>query len=252
MCGARRTTIPTVQLAQTVCQTLESRLSSLPWITAWNPSQKHVVGRRAANGLVTQLASNMHLAVPRRARQAPFSDGQHSSRSSNQQQYQQQPTHQPPSRGFSPRFDWTRTKRKPQSSVTAPICSVRGPRCPSDPPLLSRPRAQRTCWTRSTRADWQRSTRRSGPAPMPRRSWLGPATAHSLRPSVDRPVSPLSSPRARVGGVDKMLSHSLSHGHLRSVRYHSWPSACTCVTCYVDTDIWHQDHADKQAELKGK
>ncbi|TFB07049.1 hypothetical protein CCMA1212_000772 [Trichoderma ghanense] len=62
-----------------------------------------------------------------------------------------------------------------------------------DPPALSRPRAQRTCWTWSTCADWQRSTRRSGPAPMPRRSWLGPATAHSLQPVCGPPD--FSSPR---------------------------------------------------------
>lgn len=124
-----------VQLPRTVCQALESRLSSLPWTTAGKPVASHVVGRRAvANGLVTQLASNMHLAVPRRARQAPFSDGQHSSK---QQPTPSTNTNTPFPRLLHPNWlDSTRTTRKPQSSVTAPICSVRGPRCPSDPPAL--------------------------------------------------------------------------------------------------------------------
>ncbi|KAL6892745.1 hypothetical protein HDV57DRAFT_196120 [Trichoderma longibrachiatum] len=103
--------------------------------TTRKPVASHVVGRRAvANGLVTQLASNMHLAVPRRARQAPFSDGQHSSK---QQPTPSTNTNTPFPRLLHPNWlDSTRTTRKPQSSVTAPICSVRGPRCPSDPPAL--------------------------------------------------------------------------------------------------------------------
>lgn len=69
----------------------------------------------------------------------------------------------------------------PSFLVTAPICSVRGPRCPSTPLDPCAQSAARV----SQPADWQRSTRRSGP---------GATAATKLVRLGQRPTSSFKAP----------------------------------------------------------